>query len=104
MKLRLIKEIEILSSVFKVKYDKTHNGGTFSWANSDITVGIKSIKTDPSYTFSIISHEIMEIILTGMGGRFNNSRTQDNFLFSFDHQTFENAIQTHAQALSKFIK
>lgn len=104
MEFKLIKEIEILSSVFKIKYDKTTDAGSFSWGKTEIFIGIKSIKTDPSYTFSIISHEVMEIILTGMGGRFENSRTASNFLFNFDHQTFENAIQIHSQALSKFIK
>ena len=51
----------------------------------------------------ILSHEIMEIILSMMGARFSNGRTMDNYLFNFCHQTFENAIQVHTQTISKFI-
>lgn len=103
IKIKFPKEIEILSSVYSVTYDKSHGGGSFDCAKSTITIGIKSIKNDPKYVFSVISHELMEIILAMMGGRFENMRTGDNYLFNFDHQTFENAIQIHAQALSKFI-
>ena len=104
MKINKIKNIEILSACFTVIYDKTMDGGNFSWGNATITIGIKSIDTDPGYTFSVISHEVMEIILTGMGARFESSRTANNYLFNFDHQTFETAIQIHAQTISKFIK
>lgn len=104
MKLKLPTEIEILSSVYQVTYDKKDAGGSFNCAESTIRIGIKTIKNDPNYVFSIISHELMEIILAMMGGRFENMRTIDNYLFNFDHQTFENAIQLHAQLLTKFIQ
>lgn len=104
MEIKFIKKVEILSSNFDVIWDKTSDGGSFDWNNNTIIVGIKSYKKDPLYTFSILSHEIMEVILVGMGARFGNGRTMDNYLFNFDHQTFENAIQIHIQALSKFIK
>lgn len=104
IEIKFIKDIEILSAKFKLVWEKNNDGGSFSWASAEIKIGIKSVKTDPLYTFSVISHELMELILTGMGGRFENGRTHDNFLFNFDHQTFENAIQVHAQAISKFIK
>ena len=104
MNIKFIKEIEILSSKFTVVWDKTNDGGTFSWSKSEINIGIKSFKKDPLYTFQILSHELFEIILVGMGARFASGRTSENYLFSFDHQTFENAIQIHSQALSKFIK
>ena len=103
-KLKFIKEIEILSSRFNIVWDKTNDGGSFSWNDSKITIGIKSYSKDPLYTMQILSHEIMEIILVGMGARFSNSRTGDNYLFNFCHQTFENAIQIHIQTLNKFIK
>lgn len=104
MKLKQIKEIEIMSSLFKIEYDKKDDGGKFSLGDAKITIGIKSIKTDPLYTFSVISHEVMEIICCQMGLRFDNIRTGYNFLFSFNHMEFETAIRIHAQAISKFIK
>lgn len=102
-KIKLIKEVEILSSKFSIIWDKKNDAGSFSWSESNITIGIKSMSKDPIYTFQIISHEIMEIILVGMGARFSNNRTGDNYLFNFCHQTFENAIQIHTQTISKFI-
>jgi hypothetical protein len=104
MQIKFIKNIEVMSSNFSVIWDKTNDAGSFSWSKSEITIGIKSIKKDPLYTFSIISHELMELILVTMGARFQNGRTGDNYLFNFDHQTFENAIQIHTQSLSKFLK
>lgn len=64
---------------------------------------MKTIKEDPLYVLSIISHEIMEVILAMKGCRFENSRTMDNYLFNFNHQEFENAIQLHTQAMINFI-
>lgn len=104
MKINRIKSIIILSNEFVIKYDNTHCGGSFSWVKSEIIIGVKSIKETPLYTYSIISHEIMELILVGMGARFYSGRTGDNYLFNFDHQTFETAIQIHTQAMYEFIK
>ncbi len=104
LQLKYPKTIDVLSSVFTIEYDKTHNGGSFSWSNMKIVIGIKDVRIDPTYTLSIISHEIMELILGMMGGRFENSRIQGNYLFNFDHQTFENAIQIHSMLITKFIK
>lgn len=92
-----------MSSEFTVIWDKTNDGGSFCWQKCEIKIGIKNYKSDPLYTLSVISHEIMELLLTTMGGRFTNNRTMDNFLFNFDHQAFENAVQIHTAALSKFI-
>ncbi|MEO5991402.1 MAG: hypothetical protein ABIP68_07165 [Ferruginibacter sp.] len=104
MKLNFIKKIEILSTTFAVEYDKTTDSCFFSFKNSKIGVGIRSYKIDPLYTFSALSHELMELTLVSMCARFESEREQHRYLFSFDHQTFENAIQIHAQAISKFIK
>lgn len=104
MQLEFLKKVKILASEYKVTWDETHNGGSFSCRESEITIGTRSYAKDPLFTFSVLSHEILELILVVMGGRFDNGRTGENFLFNFDHQTFENAIQTHAQVMSKFIK
>jgi hypothetical protein len=104
MQINFIKKVEILSSELTIKWDKTNDGGSFNLSNAEIAIGIKSYKTDPLYTISVISHEVMEAILVNMGARFMNSRTSDNYLFNFDHQTFENAIQIHTQVMNKFLK
>jgi hypothetical protein len=104
MKLNFIKTIDIMCSTFNVVWDKTTDAGSYSWMDSEIRIGIKHYKKDPLYTFAVINHEVMELILGIMGARFQNGRTSDNYLFNFDHQTFENAIQVHSQTIAKFIK
>ena len=96
------KKIVILGNTFDMVYDKTHNGGSFDFAKCKIEIGIKSIDTDPLYVYSIISHEVMEAILECMGARYNHPRISNNYLFNFNHQTFENAIQIHTEIMSKF--
>jgi len=103
MKIKQIKEITILANRFDIIWDKTHSGGSFSLGGETIEIGCKHIKTDPVYVMSIISHEVMECILAISGGRYESSREQGKYLFNFDHQTFENAIQLHAEAILKFL-
>jgi hypothetical protein len=104
MELKLIKKVEILSCSFNVTWDKTHDGGSFSWSESMIIIGIKSYKKDPLYTFSVLNHELMELIYAGMGMRYESPREQAKYRFVFNHQEFENANTVFSQALSKFIK
>jgi UDP-N-acetyl-D-mannosaminuronate dehydrogenase len=102
--INFIKSITILGATFKMKYDKTHDGGSVNVDPQIIEIGTKGYEYDPHYTISTISHEVMESILYFMGARFQNSRTQDCYLFNFDHQTFETAIQIHSEIMLKFIK
>lgn len=104
MKIKFLKQIEILSINFKIEWDKTSDGGYFNCGESLIRIGIKSYKKDPLYAIGILSHEIMEIILVMMGARFTSDRHATSYLFNFDHQTFENAIQLHIQTLNKLCK
>ena len=104
MKLNLIKQVSIFTYVFDIEYDKNSDGASFSFTNRIMKIGIKSIKKDPKYVLSIISHELMEAIFIQLGARYDNICIENNYLFSFNHQTFENAIQIHTELLTKFIK
>lgn len=104
IKINFVKSIDILSNKFEITYPKDTDGGFFCCGSGVMRIGVKSYKKDPKYTLMIISHEVMEIILLLMGGRFSSSRTENNYLFNFDHQTFENAIQMHTDIMAKFIK
>lgn len=103
VKIRFIHSFEMLGSTIRVTWDKNSGGGFFNWGESKMVIGLKNYKDDPMYTYSIISHEVMEMILVAMGGRYANGRTGENYLFNFDHQTFENAIQVHTQVMAKFL-
>ena len=98
------KCITILSDKLKVIQDKNFNGGSFDLDKDEIVIGTKSLKENPHYTFSIISHEILEIIYSKMNARYSSSRMHNNYLFSFDHQTFENANQIYCDTIKLFIK
>ena len=63
MKLNLIPVIEILTLELSVIYDNSHNGGSFDLSQNTIVVGTKDIEDNSLYTFGIISHEVMEILL-----------------------------------------
>jgi len=103
MKIRQIKEFYVLANKITVTYNKTHNGGSFALVEGQMEIGIKCMANDPVYTLSVISHEVMEMIMVLMGARLDNPRMASNYLFNFDHQTFENAIQLHTEIMSKFI-
>lgn len=104
MEIVFVKKVVILSNTFKIVYDKLSDGGSFSFSEGVIKVGIKSIKNDPLYVINIISHELLEVILCAMGARYESIRANGNYLFNFDHQTFENAVQLHTMLLTKFTK
>lgn len=104
MELKRINKVEIMSFTFKVKWNKSHNGGRFDMSKSIIEIGYKDYDIDPLYTISVISHEVMEAIMCMMGARYESEREHCKYLFNFNHQTFENAIQIHTQVMSKFIK
>ncbi len=104
MKIKFLKQIEIFSVVYDIIWDKSHNGGSVSCYEGKIVVGTKDYHKDPVYTFGVLSHEILECIFIHMGARYDNPRIGNNYLFNFNHQTFENAIEIHTSLLSKFIK
>lgn len=102
MKIKQVKQIVILANKVDITWDKTHGGGSFNLAEGKMNIGIKHIQNDPMYVLSIISHEIMEAIFVLMGARILGARLENNYIFHFDHQTFENAIQLHTELMLKF--
>jgi hypothetical protein len=104
MKINQLKQITILSNTFDIVWNKTHNGGSFSFGSGVIEIGTQCLKKEPLYVYSIISHEVMEAIQVTMGTRFTNSREPDKYTFLQTHQEFENAIQLHTEIMVKFLK
>ena len=100
--IKKVKSITIFGNKFKVIYDPTNNGGSFSFVTETFVIGTKCMKHDPVYTLSVISHEVMEAIYECMGARYCSPREHNAYLFNFNHQTFENAIQIHTEIMSKF--
>lgn len=104
MKINKLKEITVLSNRLKIVWNKDHSGGSFDLSKGIMEIGTQHIKSDPLYVLQTISHELMELILGMMGGRYESPRIVNQYLFNFNHQTFENAIELHTQILTQFIK
>ena len=98
------KEITILSNKLKIVQDKTHNSASFDLESCQLIIGVKSLESDPHYVFSLLSHEILECVYAIMNARYSSSRMTNHYLFSFDHQTFENANQIYCDTIKLFIK
>lgn len=98
------KKIEVLSYTFKVIQDKSHAGGSFSFSDSEIVIGTKCLHTDPSYTFNVICHELMEIIHVALSTRYDDNSVGGNYKFFQDHKEFENSINLFSILIQKFIK
>lgn len=87
---------------FKVIVNKKKSGGSFTFSTCEIVVG-GLYKQDMA---NIFLHEVIEAVLAERCMRYklyNDSDNQD-YLFSFRHQEFENAIIDIQVALKDCLK
>jgi len=82
MKLRKIKNITIGSVKFNVIWDKKTSGGSFNYGKKEIMIGLK---LGDLYAFSILIHELKEIIQVEQSTRFERRDEYDNYYFFYDH-------------------
>lgn len=102
MKIRRIRSLKVNSFDFKVTWDHTHNGGSFSWGDMTINIGVK----DPTEEglLMIITHELMEIVACEMNVRFRRPDCDSDYIFVYDHRQHETMANMFAGLLSQFIK
>lgn len=103
MKIKLLKEVVILSHRFNITYDKTRSGGTFDFSDSSIAIGTSGIKENPDYVFAVICHEISEIIHVILNHRYDEYGTMRDFKFIMSHKEFQNHNFVLAEIITKFI-
>jgi len=101
MKIKRIKTIKINCYKFTVKWDKTHNGGSFSYGTNEIEIGIKSRVDDE--IFMVICHELMEIVAIETNVRLNRPDCDSDYLFVYDHRQHETMINMFSGLVSQFI-
>ena len=101
MKIKRIKRIKINCFDFKIEWDKTHNGGSFSYSENTINIGVK--KSSNNEIFMVICHELMEICALELNIRFNRPDCDSDYLFSYDHRQHETMMNMFAGLLSQFI-
>ena len=90
--MRLPKKVIVNNIPFKVVKDKRSMRASFSYSNSTVTIGTKTL-ADREVLDSFI-HEIAEISSVERGVRSQRCKPQDSpeYLFAADHRAFSDVI------------
>lgn len=104
MEIKIPKTVNIREHVFTVETNKGVSGAWFDISSSTIGIGTLNIKSNPGYTFMLISHEVSEIIHCLLGTRYNDYSSEDNYKFFMDHKEFENHTALFSSVIQNFIK
>lgn len=102
MKLKKLKEIDILHTIVDIKWDKKSYGASFDIDNKIMVIGIKD--ADIGEIFMLLQHEIMEMLMVLMGYRYTDYANGGSYRFFLDHKEFEGLIQIYTVIIQKFIK
>lgn len=102
MKIKRIKSIKINSYLFKIKWDKSHSSGSFSYGERVIEIGTKDVPDEG--LFMIICHELQEIVALEMNVRFRRPDCDSDYLFVYDHRQHETMMNMFSSLVSEFIK
>lgn len=98
MSIKIPSEILICGKTHKVHIDKTTSGGWFDEGKAAIGIGTQY----PADVPEILLHEIIEATLAIRNMRYARQRvTPDNgdYIFVFNHESFEQAVKDIAAAL-----
>ena len=101
MKIKRIKKLKVLSFSFDIKWDKTHQGGSFCYGERIINIGVEG--GDDSEILMIITHELMEMCAVEMGVRFKRPDVDDDFIFVYDHRQHTTMMVMFSSLLEQFI-
>jgi hypothetical protein len=96
--MKLPKTITICGDKYAIKPCATSNGGSFDTFKRVITVGV----LDPLKTHSIIIHEVVELVFAIRNIRYTKevvSPDNGDYLFCFDHEQFNQAMEDVSAAL-----
>ena len=105
MKLKYPRKIEILSTIFKVKYDKKEWGGYVSFENREIMIGTASLAVgDNLNVWDNICHEIFETVTHITNTSHLDKGTTWDYKFVMDHKQFQTNISIVSSIVSKFIE
>lgn len=96
--------VVIGNSTYNVFTDVEMGGGSFNGSDSNLTIGTKYLESDPNYVWSVICHEIMEMIYVQFCVRYDDTSVEGNYKFFMDHKEFQNCISEFSKVIVQFLK
>ncbi len=102
MELKKIKRLKVNSYDFAVVWDKALSGGSVSYKNLEITIGLKS--ASKGEIFETVCHELMELCAMEMHVRFDRPDCTTDYVFVYDHRQHDTMINMFAGLVGQFIK
>lgn len=102
MKIKRRKSLEVNCYTFKIKWNKAHNGGFFSYGDHVIEIGIKGNRENQ--IFMVLCHELMEIVAIEMNVRFGRPDCDTDFMFVYDHRQHETMMNMFSSYISQFLE
>lgn len=103
MQIKKLKKIEILGTPFKIIWDQDNNDAGFNYYEQSIRIGCDLMEKDPNYVFSLIMHEISELLHVILSTRYRDGNIEDNYKFFMDHKEFSNHNLLLSSYISKFL-
>lgn len=97
------KSVIVGSFLYNVELAPDENGASFDAAECKLRIGTQSLEADPNYVWTIINHEIMEMVFANFGVRYGDSSVRDNWKFFMDHKEFENCITEFSKVIVQFL-
>ena len=108
MKIKQLKKITIGDVVWYIKWDKNVSGASFGYATdelqSELIIGIRTIKTNPEHVLAILIHELKEILHVEQHTRFSCGDAEGLYEFHYSHRDHTNLCCRLAGLLTQFIE
>lgn len=96
--------VVIGNTQYNLVLDPETGGGSFDGTECRLTIGTKFLEIDPNYVWSVINHEIMEIVCAVNCVRYHDTSVEGNYKFFMDHKEFELCINEFARVIVQFLK
>lgn len=102
MKLKKIRKLKVGPRAFSVKWDASHSGGSFDYA--DLTLNIGTYKNSSAEIFEIILHELTEMVCCEMSVRLQRPDCTGDYIFVYDHRQHTAITSQVSGLLLEFIE
>lgn len=102
MKLRRIKNLQVNSYRFNVKWSSSLHGARFSYDERVIEIGTTGMSELEQ--FMVVCHELWEICAVEMNVRLSRPDCMSDYIFVYDHRQHETMANMFAGLLAQFLQ